>query len=87
MATRCTFHTALTPSTRSAESFFENVKNQRFPADEIPEVVPLPVGTYTVVARSERDGYGRVRVVIKEGQQTIVDLDLWKKKTRRLVHN
>src|SRR6266446_283672 len=66
---------------------FKNVKNQRSPADEIPEVVALPVGTYTVVARSERDGYGRVLVVIKEGQQTIVDLDLWEKKTRRLAHN
>jgi hypothetical protein len=67
---------------------FKNVKNQRSPADEIPEVVALPVGTYAVVARSERDGYGRMLVVIKEGQQTILDLDLWDKKTqRRLAHN
>src|SRR5438309_6166050 len=66
---------------------FKNVKNQRFPADEIPEVVALPVGTYAVVARSERDGLGRVLVVIKEGQQTILDLDLWEKKTRHLAHN
>jgi hypothetical protein len=67
---------------------FKNVKNQRSPADEIPEVVALPVGTYTVVARSERDGLGRVPVVIKEGQQTILDLNLWEKKTqRRLAHN
>ena len=43
--------------------------------DEIPEVVALPVGTYAVEARSERDGYGRVLVVIKAGRQTIVDLD------------
>ena len=57
---------------------FKKVKNQRSPADEIPEVVALPVGTYAVVARSERGGYGRVFVVIKEGQQTIVDLDLWR---------
>jgi hypothetical protein len=50
--------------------------------------VALPVGTYAVVARSERDGYGRVLVVIKEGQQTILDLNLWEKKTqRRLAHN
>ena len=35
---------------------FKNVKNQRFPADEMPEVVALPVGTYAVIARSERDG-------------------------------
>jgi hypothetical protein len=53
-----------------------NVKSQRFPDDEIPEVVALPVGTYAVVARSERDGYGRILVVIKEGQQTILDLNL-----------
>ena len=66
---------------------FKNVKNQRFPADEIPEVVALPVGTYAVVARSERDGYGRILVVIKEGQQTIVDLDIWEKKTRQLAPN
>ena len=66
---------------------FKNVKNQRFPADEIPEVVALPVGTYAVVARSERDGYGRVLVVIKEDQQTIVDLDLWETRTMRLAHN
>jgi hypothetical protein len=67
---------------------FKNVKNQRSPADEIPEVVALPVGTYAVVARSEREGYGRVLVVIKEGQQTILDLNLWEKKTQsRLAHN
>jgi len=66
---------------------FKNVKNQRSPADEIPEVVALPVGTYAVVARSERDGYGRVLVVIKEGQQTILDLNLWEKTQRRLAHN
>jgi hypothetical protein len=67
---------------------FKNVTNQRSPADEIPEVVALPVGTYAVVARSERDGYGRVLVVIKEGQQTILDLNLWEKETqRRLAHN
>ncbi len=67
---------------------FKNVKNQRSPDDEIPEVVALPVGTYAVVARSERDGYGRVLVVIKEGQQTILDLNLWEKKTQsRLAHN
>jgi hypothetical protein len=67
---------------------FKNVKNQRSADDEIPEVVALPVGTYTVVARSERDGYGRMLVVIKEGQQTILDLDLWEKTAqKRLAHN
>ncbi len=67
---------------------FQNVKNRRSPDDEIPEVVALPIGTYAVVARSERNGYGRVFVVIKEGQQTILDLNLWEKKPQgRLAHN
>ena len=67
---------------------FEDVKSQRFADDEIPEVVALPVGTYAVVARSKRDGYVRILVVIKEGQQTILDLNLWENKTqRRLAHN
>jgi hypothetical protein len=67
---------------------FRNVKNRRSADDEIPEVVALPVGTYAIVARSERDGYGRMLVVIKEGQQTILDLNLWEKKAqRRLAHN
>src|SRR5437660_2721889 len=67
---------------------FKNVQNHRFANDEVPEVVALPVGTYTVVARAERDGYGHVLVVIKEGQQAILDLDLWETKTQRsLAHN
>jgi hypothetical protein len=32
------------------------------------------MGSYLIEARSERDGYVRVRVVIKAGQRTIVDL-------------
>src|SRR4029077_8330372 len=67
---------------------FKNVKNHRSAGDEVPEVVALPVGAYTVVARSERNGYGHVLVVIKEGQQAILDLDLWETKTQRsLAHN
>ncbi len=67
---------------------FKNVKNHRFANDEVPEVVALPVGTYTVVGRAERGGYGHVLVVIKEGQQAILDLYLWETKTQRsLAHN
>jgi len=36
-----------------------------------------------VEARSERNGYVRVLVVIKAGQRTIVDLDLAEKETHR----
>ncbi len=67
---------------------FENVKNHRSADDEVPEIVTLPVGTYAVVARSERGGYAGMRVVIKEGQQVVLDLDLWETKTQRsLAHN
>src|SRR5229473_4568877 len=61
---------------------FKNVKNHRSANDEIPEVVALPVGTYAVVARSGRGGYPGMLVVIKEGQQAILDLDLWETKTQ-----
>jgi hypothetical protein len=54
---------------------FKNVENHLSRSDEIPEVVRLPVGSYVIEARSERDGYVRVRIVIKAGRQTILDLD------------
>jgi hypothetical protein len=54
---------------------FKNVENHMSNSDEIPEVVTLPVGSYVIEGRSETDGYVRVRVVIKAGRQTILDLD------------
>jgi hypothetical protein len=60
---------------------FKNVENHMSRSDEIPELVRLPVGSYTVEARSERAGYVRVPVVIKAGQRTILDLDLAEKET------
>ena len=54
---------------------FRNVENHMSRSDEIPEVVRLPVGSYVIEARSERDGYVRVRIVIKAGRQTILNLD------------
>jgi hypothetical protein len=62
---------------------FKNVENHISRSDEIPEVVALPAGSYIVEARSERNGYVRVLVVIKAGQRTIVDLDLAKQETYR----
>jgi hypothetical protein len=62
---------------------FKNVENHISRSDEIPEVVALPAGSYMVEARSERNGYVRVLVVIKAGQRTIVDLDLAKQETYR----
>ena len=54
---------------------FKNVENHISRSDEIPEVVTLPVGSYVIEARSEREGYVRVCVVIKAGRRTILDLD------------
>ena len=67
---------------------FKNVKNHGSADDEIPELVALPVGSYIVVARSVRDGYVKMLVVIKEDQRTILHLDLWDtSKERQLVHD
>jgi hypothetical protein len=60
---------------------FKNVKNHRSGDDEIPELVSLPVGSYRVVARSVRGGYVGILVVIKEHQETVLDLDLWETMT------
>jgi hypothetical protein len=54
---------------------FKNVENHMSRSDEIPELVTLPAGSYTVEARSGNNGYVRVPVQIKPGRQTIVDLD------------
>jgi hypothetical protein len=54
---------------------FKNVENHMSRSDEIPELVTLPVGSYTIEARSESEGYVRVRVIIRGGLRTVVDLD------------
>jgi len=54
---------------------FKNVENHISRSDEIPELVSLPVGSYIVGARSENNGYVRLRAVIKPGQRTILALD------------
>ena len=60
---------------------FKSVENRRSANDEIPELVSLPVGSYRVIARSVRGGYVRILVVIKEDQETVLDLDLWETAT------
>ena len=60
---------------------FKNVQNHRSGDDETPELVSLPVGSYRVIARSLRAGYVRILVVIKQDQETILDLDLWETMT------
>jgi hypothetical protein len=52
---------------------FRNIENHISRSDEIPEVVVLPVGSYTVDVRSEKDGYVRVPIVINAGRPTILD--------------
>ena len=63
---------------------FKRVENNISRTDDlIPSQVALPIGSYTVVARSQRVGEVRVRFVIKAGQRTIVDLDLAEQETYR----
>ena len=54
---------------------FKDVENHISRSDENPETVTLPVGSYTVVARSEKNGYVRVPVMIKSGRRTVLALD------------
>ena len=60
---------------------FKNIGNHLSRSDEVPEIVALPIGYYTVEARSSSNGYVRVRVVIKTGQRTTLDLDSREKQT------
>jgi hypothetical protein len=53
---------------------FKNIENHISRSDEIPQLVKLPSGAYTVEARSN-NGYVRVRVVITPGRRTILNLD------------
>jgi hypothetical protein len=61
----------------------KNVENHISSSDEIPEVMTLPVGSYVIEGRSERDSYVRVRVDIRAGRQTIVDLESRDKESPR----
>src|SRR6267378_3711009 len=55
--------------------FFKNVENHISRSDEIPALVTLPAGAYTLEVRSEKEGYLRVHVVINAGVRTVLDLD------------
>ncbi len=55
---------------------FKTVENHISRSGESPELVALPAGFYLVIARSNRQGDVGIRVVIKAGQLTVLDLDL-----------
>ena len=55
--------------------FFRNVGNHISRSDEIPALVTLPAGSYTIEARSESRGYVRVPIVITAGRRTVLDPD------------
>jgi hypothetical protein len=57
------------------EKFFKHVENHISLSDEIPSLVTLATGSYTIEARSESRGYVRVPVVIAAGRRTVVDPD------------
>jgi hypothetical protein len=60
---------------------FTSVENHISRSDELPEIVALPVGSYIVEARSDRDGYVRVAVVIKAGHRTTLNLEVGQQDT------
>ena len=55
--------------------FFKQVENHISLSDELPSLVTLPTGSYTIEVRSERHGYVRMPIVITEGRRTVVDPD------------
>jgi len=55
---------------------FKGVENHISRSDESPELVALPAGSYLVIARSDRHGEVGIRVAIKAGHLTVLDLDL-----------
>jgi hypothetical protein len=55
--------------------FFKNVENHISRSDEIPALVTLPVGSYTILLRSENRGYIRLPIVITPGRRMILDPD------------
>jgi hypothetical protein len=54
---------------------FKNVENHISKSDEIPALVTLPVGSYTIQLRSENRGCIRLPIVITAGRRTILDPD------------
>ena len=67
---------------------FRKVTSQYSTDEDTPEVLALPVGSYMVVARSEKEGYIRLPIAIKAGQRTVLDLDLRQEGTpTRLARN
>ena len=55
------------------ETLFKRVENNTSRTDElIPWEVALPIGSYTVVAQSQRGGEVCIHFVINAGQRTIV---------------
>ena len=67
-------HSSYTIYTADGKTF-KRVENRIAPSDEIPELVMLPIGSYTVEARSETEGYIRVDVVVTSGRLTVLRLD------------
>ena len=55
--------------------FFKHIENHISLSDEVPSLVMLPTGSYTIEARSESHGYVRVPIVIAAGRRTTVDPD------------
>ena len=67
-------HSSYVVYTSSGE-LFKKIENHISPSDETPDRVALPAANYTIEARSESRGYVRVKVMVRPGRLTILDLD------------
>jgi len=71
--------------------FFKQVENHISLSDQVPSLVTLPTGSYTIEARSESHGYVRVPIVITAGRRTVVDPDrqqtVTEKRLARVKHS
>lgn len=71
--------------------FFKRVENHISLSDELPSLVTLPTGSYTIEVRSESHGYIRVPIVITTGRRTVVDPDreqiVTQKRLARVKHS
>jgi hypothetical protein len=68
---------------RTDGKLFKTVENHISRNDESAELVTLPAGSYLVIARSERHGDVGIRVAIKAGRLTVLDLERAEKETLR----
>ena len=55
--------------------FYRYVRNHTTPTDEVPFRIPIPAGSYDILARSENEGRVKIPVTVNPGRLLIIRLD------------